>query len=161
MGFPRQNFWSGLPSLPPGDLPDPGIEPASPCTTCVGRRVLLPLSHLGSPLINGKWSNLYFEPVIPQILHRSMWQPCLLQHLQLDSPQKPETTCFLVSICLSVRGTLHLPRWPRQKPECLPTALLPLVSWQQILKAPPVARLWSASHPSQPHLHSFPRLSSF
>ena len=30
MGFPRQEFWSGLPFLPPGDLPDPGIEPASP-----------------------------------------------------------------------------------------------------------------------------------
>ena len=30
MGFPRQEFWSGL-SLPyPGDLPDPGIKPRSP-----------------------------------------------------------------------------------------------------------------------------------
>ena len=28
MGFPRQEYWSGLPSPPPGDLPDPGIEPA-------------------------------------------------------------------------------------------------------------------------------------
>ena len=23
----RQEYWSGLPCLPPGDLPDPGIEP--------------------------------------------------------------------------------------------------------------------------------------
>ena len=30
MGFSRQEYWSGLPCLPPGDLPDPGIEPASP-----------------------------------------------------------------------------------------------------------------------------------
>ena len=30
MGFPRQEYWSGLSFLPPGDLPDPGIEPASP-----------------------------------------------------------------------------------------------------------------------------------
>ena len=29
-GFPRQECWSGLPFPPPGDLPDPGIEPASP-----------------------------------------------------------------------------------------------------------------------------------
>ena len=28
MAFPRQEYWSGLP-CPPGDLPDPGIEPAS------------------------------------------------------------------------------------------------------------------------------------
>ena len=30
MGFPRQEYWSGLPVLSPGDLPDPGIEPESP-----------------------------------------------------------------------------------------------------------------------------------
>ena len=30
MGFSRQTYWSGLPFLPPGDLPDPGIEPTSP-----------------------------------------------------------------------------------------------------------------------------------
>ena len=30
MGFPRQEYLSGLPSLSPGDLPDPGIEPVSP-----------------------------------------------------------------------------------------------------------------------------------
>ena len=30
MGFPRQEYWSGLPFLPPGDLPDPGNEPMSP-----------------------------------------------------------------------------------------------------------------------------------
>ena len=29
-GFPRQEYWSGLPFPPPGDLPDPGIEPTSP-----------------------------------------------------------------------------------------------------------------------------------
>ena len=29
MGFPRQGYWSGLPFLPPGDLPSPGAEPAS------------------------------------------------------------------------------------------------------------------------------------
>ena len=30
MGFSRQEYWSGLPCPPPGDLPNPGIEPASP-----------------------------------------------------------------------------------------------------------------------------------
>ena len=29
MGFPRQEYWSGLPFPPPGDLPDPGIKPMS------------------------------------------------------------------------------------------------------------------------------------
>ena len=27
MGFPRHEYWSGLPFSPPGDLPSPGIEP--------------------------------------------------------------------------------------------------------------------------------------
>ena len=30
MGFPRHEYWSGLPFLILGYLPDPGIEPASP-----------------------------------------------------------------------------------------------------------------------------------
>ena len=30
MGFSRQEYWTGLPCPPPGNLPDPGIKPASP-----------------------------------------------------------------------------------------------------------------------------------
>ena len=30
MGFPRQEYWSGLSFTPPAGLPHPGIEPASP-----------------------------------------------------------------------------------------------------------------------------------
>ena len=30
VGFSRQQYWGGLPFIPPGDLPDPGIEPKSP-----------------------------------------------------------------------------------------------------------------------------------
>ena len=30
MGFPKQEYWSGLSFLSPGDLPNPGIEPVSP-----------------------------------------------------------------------------------------------------------------------------------
>jgi len=29
MGFSRQEYWSGLPFLSPGDLPNPEIEPVS------------------------------------------------------------------------------------------------------------------------------------
>ena len=35
MGFPRQEYWSGLPFLPPGDLPNPGIQPSS--SALIGR----------------------------------------------------------------------------------------------------------------------------
>ena len=30
MEFPRQEYWSGLPFHPPGDLPHPGTKPSSP-----------------------------------------------------------------------------------------------------------------------------------
>ena len=29
MGFSRQEYWSGLPFPSPGNLPDPGVKPAS------------------------------------------------------------------------------------------------------------------------------------
>ena len=45
MGLPRQEYWIGLPFPSLGDLPDPGIEPAS----CAGQADSLPLSHLGGP----------------------------------------------------------------------------------------------------------------
>ena len=35
MGFPRQEYWSGLPCPPPGDLPNPGIEPVSRCVSYI------------------------------------------------------------------------------------------------------------------------------
>ena len=45
MEFPRQVYCSGLPCPPPGDLPNPGIEPGLP--HC--RQILYCLSHQGSP----------------------------------------------------------------------------------------------------------------
>ena len=45
MGFSRQEYWSGFPCLPPGDLPKPGIKPGSPALQADS----LPLSHRGSP----------------------------------------------------------------------------------------------------------------
>ena len=32
MEFSRPEYWSGLPCTPPGDLPDPGMEPTYPAT---------------------------------------------------------------------------------------------------------------------------------
>ena len=48
MGFFRQEYSSGLPCPPPGDLPDPGIEPMSPVAPAQQANSL-PLSHWGSP----------------------------------------------------------------------------------------------------------------
>jgi len=40
MGFSRQEYWDGLPFLPPGDLPDPGIKSASPGAPALDSRFL-------------------------------------------------------------------------------------------------------------------------
>ena len=42
MGFSRQEYWSGLPFLSPGDLCNPGIKLMSPNVACIGRQVLYP-----------------------------------------------------------------------------------------------------------------------
>ena len=39
MGFTRQEYWSGLPLLSPGDLLDPQIEPKSLMSPALGSRV--------------------------------------------------------------------------------------------------------------------------
>ena len=45
MGFPRQEYWSGLPFPSPGDLPNPEIKPGSPTWQVI-------LSHQGSCILN-------------------------------------------------------------------------------------------------------------
>jgi len=54
--FSRQEHWSGLPCPPPGDLPNPGIEPRSPVlqTDC------LPSEPPGKPMNTGVDSLSHF-----------------------------------------------------------------------------------------------------
>ena len=52
MGFPRKEYWSGLPFLSPGHLPDPGIEPGSPTLQVDS----LPAEPLGKPIVRICWS---------------------------------------------------------------------------------------------------------
>ena len=51
MEFSRQEHWSGLPCPPPGDLSDPGIDPASPVSP-TEQADSIPLTHEGSLLCN-------------------------------------------------------------------------------------------------------------
>ena len=47
MEFSRQEYWSGLPCPPPGDLPDPEVELES--LSCIDWGVLHHWCHPGSP----------------------------------------------------------------------------------------------------------------
>ena len=46
MEFLRQEYWSGFPCPPPGDLPDPAIEPVSPALQADS----LPAESWGKPV---------------------------------------------------------------------------------------------------------------
>ena len=78
MGFSRQEYWSGLPYPPPGDLPNPGMEPASH-VSCIGRlghsqqdraelkptmlrACLAPGLHTGPCVQVGVWKVCPFKP---------------------------------------------------------------------------------------------------
>ena len=55
VGFSRQQYYSGLPGPPPGDLANPGIEPASPALA--GR--FFTAEPSGKPL----WTSPLFLPL--------------------------------------------------------------------------------------------------
>ena len=48
MEFSRQEYWSGLPFSPPGDLPNQGTEHESSVSPTL-QAYSLPLSHWGNP----------------------------------------------------------------------------------------------------------------
>ena len=78
MGFSRQGHWNGLPCLSPGDLPDPGIEPASLMSPAlaVGSSPLVPPGKPSSLRVSGKFSFFNFVCVFFQRVSFSLLQGC-------------------------------------------------------------------------------------
>ena len=56
MGFSRQEYGSGLPWPPPGDLPNPGIKPASFMSSCIGREFFTTNATWGNVKSSGHWN---------------------------------------------------------------------------------------------------------
>jgi len=50
MGFSMQEYWSGLPLAPPGDLPSPEAEPVSHASSALAGRFFT-TETLGSPFL--------------------------------------------------------------------------------------------------------------
>ena len=53
MRFSGQEYWSGLPSLPPVDLLDPGIEPGSLMSPALAARFFTTIATWKAPEISG------------------------------------------------------------------------------------------------------------
>ena len=51
MGFSRQEHWSGLPCPPPGDLPQPEIEPTSLVSLALGGRFFTTSATWETPIL--------------------------------------------------------------------------------------------------------------
>ena len=66
MGFPRQEYWSGLPFSSPGDFPDPGIEPKSPALA--GR--FLTIEPPEKPINNCRSRQKYMLQLASEILQQ-------------------------------------------------------------------------------------------
>ena len=78
MGVSGQEYWSGLPFPSPGDLPDPGIEPASPALQADSTEILWVLDNCWheagkrlSRLVGSRWRRGCSLPGL-----RSTWVPC-------------------------------------------------------------------------------------
>ena len=52
MEFSKQEYWSGLPFPPPGELPNPGIKPLSPASPALASGAFT-TEPLGKPIVSG------------------------------------------------------------------------------------------------------------
>ena len=99
MGFPRQEYWSGLPFPSPGHLPTPGIKPKSPTLHAVS----LPLRHQGSPLINGTFvtaAPANYDTMVNRPITKPLVEPwgCagyMLLGPGLTQPSSPRTLSYV------------------------------------------------------------------
>ena len=76
MGFPRQEYWSGLPFPSPGDLSDPGIKPRSPALQADSLPPELPGKPSRMKVVGNKNARKYYEKVnqFPE-LSSPLWVP--------------------------------------------------------------------------------------
>ena len=83
MGFPRQEYWSGLPLPSPGDHPDLGIKPVSPAWQMNS----LPVSHLKSCLMDRLYDDNIDSPERGDKVQRTF--------------NKNPNKCILFCLCLA------------------------------------------------------------
>ena len=71
MGFSRQEYWSGFPFPPPGDLANPRIEPKSPALQA-DSFLSEPPGKLSFCLLRPKWAGARTSPA--RLLRPSLWK---------------------------------------------------------------------------------------
>ena len=153
MGFPRQEYCSGVPFPSPGDLPDSRIEPASPASlalasgffttmppekfSCTIISCLLSLT-IGPQLLNSRDLLLFTSKSIPSSSSQSLSSVQSLSHVRLFAT--PRTAPHQAS--LSITNS---------------QSLLKLMSIESVMPSNQLI----LCHPFSPHLQSFPASESF
>ena len=74
LGFSRQEYWSGLPCPPPGDLPSPGIKPSGFLRLLHWQVGSLPLAPPGKPYIPA-WMYLKLSIRAPWLAGSTSYSP--------------------------------------------------------------------------------------
>ena len=107
MGFSRQQYWSGLPRLPPGDLPDPEVEPAS-LVSCTAKWGLWPRTGsyvICSPILRP----LDLDRILPlgllacQLAHSKLWTFLISIMAQANSCNKSPLKYIFQKIFIEVQ----------------------------------------------------------
>ena len=110
IGFSRQEYWSGLPFPPPGDLPNPGIKPSSPVSPVLAGGFFTTSATWEAPLQVHPWANrsgseeswellkswasrLSWRAILPQVLGNWPGNCC---------PLRPLTEAQIQMECFSV-----------------------------------------------------------
>ena len=107
MGLSRPEYWSGLPCPPPGDLPNPGIEPRSPALQADSLPSEPPgkskntgvcsLSILQGifPTQESNWGLLHSKPILYQLSYQGSHKSSSQNHFLLRDGSQATNKRFL------------------------------------------------------------------
>ena len=97
-GFSRQEYWSGLPCPPPGDVPNPGIEPRSPALQTDSLPSESAACQASLPLTIS-WS-------LPKLMSVELVMPSSQYRSDVKSSRQSDDLCGLI-FCVRQSVNLH------------------------------------------------------
>ena len=102
-GYSRQEYWSGLLCPPPGDLPEPGIEPTTLSSPVLaGGGGCLPLAPPGKPPTLKQGSSQFctaFRQVLIQRMRVSLESRPCCRPTGVGGSKRSQETFLFVSLC--------------------------------------------------------------
>ena len=110
MEFSKQEYWSGLPCTSPGDLPSPGIEPASLTSPVLANGFFTTSATWEAPSIR-KWNIRRNGRYSTGLLVQAWQGRCTKRGRKQYTPQGLPLPKFLKFEFLCVESRLGLPPW--------------------------------------------------